>query len=319
MVVDVKSGTAAAGLRYRTYRGPDNKIHETRKASVDQGWVISPRAGWTYNIKFDSNFVKKHFFTYTKKDDRINRMVEVLREFNALIKKYPEDDKLDEKLHMIAHRIALERKLAKTLEARAESITCTCGHVQRLHVCKTCGHDYQKHWDRNYGWRRYCIEQPRCNCRANTANAFKCLGDGCTCAGYATKAPAYFAHRVAEGKSSPRGDVRIENPLWGAPTDVNTAIILNRIPDALFRHVIGQSIWNVETTPGSRWYAGDQRSLQWDFQQIGCVINVDLTQDPDHWTKLRGVWVTAEKIREQGRNRTYVISHLETRYPHEPF
>jgi hypothetical protein len=313
MVMDFKTGTAAELMKYRTYHDTrDNQDHETRAPTTNQQWVIQLLNGQQIIVTFERNFAKKHLFTFSKKDKKIEEMVEVLREFNDLLQKFPKGPDLDKQLHLIAHRILLERKLKHTLEARAEGITCRCGHVQRLHLCTTCHHDYRSHRDQYGNAWAPCAEYVRnryCNCRART---FKCVGDGCACTSYVTKAPTYHNKRVAAGKG--------DNPLYGMPTDVNTAIILNKVTKTAFESVVTQSIIFAEHHP-PQWNVGDEKYLKWNFGAAlrGCVVTVDLMQDPDHWPKLQGVWVLAKKLRPQGNKFRYEVSHMGTSGRYAPF
>ena len=176
----------------------------------------------------------------------------------------------------------LNQKLRKALEHRAEKHKCTCGHYQISHKCTTCQHEEIKH-KTGGGNPTGCKEKlppvPPGTLCACANQVFLCDTPGCLCTAFSANAAAvgtYTAQRATSGK----GPV---NPLAGAATQLNTCIILDRIPVEKFKSVVINSFETAET-PAFTWAINDQKNLTWDFAIPNCIINASLGLDPGAWT-----------------------------------
>lgn len=298
-------------LTYRTFtHTPSGKERLTREATANQEWVFQASGGKKFTIKFANNFSKKHLFTYSKKTANVGLLAYYIWEQSGK----PEGK--DTENWLKAEQVALNQKLEKTLEHRAEKTLCTCGHMLALHVCKTCSHPRAKHLTGS-GNPTACKELKGdgspCAC---TPLDEKCGGAGgtpCTCAGFSSTVGAYATSRTASGKG--------DNPLAGAGTEKNTSLVLSMIPKADFEKVVVDSIKAVETDAFS-WATNDDKELKWDFgaSRKGCIVQVDLSQSSDAWGKLQGVWVKAKKLSlATATDHVYQVFHMETGGAHAPF
>jgi hypothetical protein len=106
-----------------------------------------------------------------------------------------------------------------------------------------------------------------------------------------------------------------DNPLQGAATQLNTCIILDRIPMDKFKSVVIKSFETAET-PAFTWAINDEKHLTWDFGIPNCIINASLGQDPGSWTSGTHTQVLAQKISATPAGggmpalNTYKIVHL---------
>lgn len=277
---------------------------QTRKLTLDQEWVFGGTGGTNLMIKFDSNFFKKHLFTYSKKT------AEVAQNAYLLSKAAGDPPGRELEFWLQAELTKLNQKLRKALEHRAERYKCTCGHYQVSHKCTNanCKHEEIKH---KTGTGNPCpckvtLQQPPpahlCGC-AN--QVFHCDIPACPCTAFNVNPAAvgiYAAQRAASGKGP-------DNPLAGAATQLNTCIILDRIPMEKFKSVVINSFETAET-PAFTWAINDQKDLTWDFAVPNCIINASLGQDPGAWTSGTQTQVVAQKISTTPALNTYKIVHL---------
>lgn len=275
----------------------------TRKLTLDQEWVFGGSGGVDIMIKFDKNFFKKHLFTYSKKTNEVAQIAFFLSKEAG----DPPGREMD--FWLQAELIKLNQKLRKALEHRAEAFRCTCGHYLISHACTNCGHGPAKH-KTGSGANCACKEDTgagiKCGCTTYTN---RCVESGCACGGFTnTPTGAYATSRSNSGKGP-------DNPLQGAPTQVNTCIILDRIPMEKFKDVVIKSFETAETTSHT-WAINTEKHLTWDFGIANCVVNASLGQAPKDWTTSTGVTVSTKKLSftpaSSGKRDlyTYQVFHL---------
>lgn len=277
------------------------RLTRVPEASVE--WQISAKNAKTYLISFDKNFSKKHLYTSTKKDDKVQ----------AEAKKLWEAASQDERNAWWwqgwwwSYPTELVEQAQKTLdEAKFKK---QLGHRSALEgdVCTACGHPEKSHKTGSGAW---------CNCKFVMPTGSQC---GCTVgAGFASRNP-YAEKRTAQGK--PTAD-----PLAGARTNVNTIVLLNKIPLATLKNTISDAIIAKEaalTLAGTTWAQGkvgldaDCEHIRLDFGASlkGCVLQVKADQDYDDWDEFQGVEVAVKNLHSTDPKKPrYAIVHMHDKF-----
>jgi hypothetical protein len=264
-------------------------------------WQITARNAKTYIISFEKNFSKKHLYTSTKKHDKVQ----------AEAKKLWDAASAEDKKKWwwqgwwYSYPTELVERAQKTLdEAKFKK---QLGHRSALEgdVCTTCGHPEKSHKTGTGVW---------CNCKFPVpANP----GGLCGCAvgaAFASRNP-YAEKRTAQGKPT-------VDPLAGARANVNTVLLLNRIPASKLREVIGDAIIAKEAAlalAGRTWAQGnvgldvDCEHVDLDFGAAlkGCVLQVTANQAFDDWDERQGVTVSVKNLHSTDPKKPrYAIVHM---------
>ncbi len=267
-------------IAYEKYTGADKAEHLSRVATANTSWSITATNKKVYAIKFDSNFVKKHLYTSTKKTDKVAAKAEEL--FAAAGKP---QGKTAADYRVQAQKLLDEEKFKKQLGHRTQEEQLICGN---------CGHERKKHFTGSGG--PLPVPGP------------KCKHPGCTCTGWSEKT-AYADHRKAQNKPT-------HNPVAGATTEKNSVIWLNKIDKASFEKVIVESIVAKEAAlakSGKTWDVGGEH-VDWDFGAAnkGCVIYFETGQTPDQWLQKQGVEVLVKQGTPVVADKpVYIVVHME--------
>lgn len=268
----------------------------TRKSCAHQEWVFgATTGGHEFMIRFDKNFFKKHLFTYSKKTDVVANRA---RELWEAAGKPPGRDL---EFWVQAETEKLFNKLTKSTSARSEAKMCRhCKKFFNVHICSGCNHTMDLHIN-SHGNRKNCAHVG-CGCLIAHPVTFDCPTGGTQ---FVASTGDYANQRGAKGKPD-------ANPLAGAQTHRNTCLILDRIPMTDFKTVLISALEALET-PAFTWptdplvpvngpvppnYHGPAgKEVHWDFgaTRLGCVIKVDLSQDPSTWVKKQGMKVSMVK------------------------
>ena len=256
-------------IEYEKYIGTDTLEHITRKATANTTWTIQAINGVTYAIKFDKNFVKKHLYTSTKKNDK------VLAKANELFiaDGSPKDKTLID-YSVLAQKELDEAKFIKQLTHRS---------TDEQTNCSICGHKREKH--------HFPPEQPlilpftatvKCKHSFNTPFGYKCI-----CTGFRGK---YEEQRTNQLKPT-------VNPLAGATTKKNTVIWMNKIDRATFEAVVVNSIIAKEKALGITTWNSAGEHITWDFGATnkGCVVLIDIDKLSADWEQLQGVVIVVNQ------------------------
>jgi hypothetical protein len=275
------------------------RLTRVPEASVE--WQISAKNAKTYIISFEKNFSKKHLYTSTKKNDKVQAEAKNLWEAASAEDKkkwwwqgwwYSYPPELVER----AQKTLDEAKFKKQL-----------GHRSALEgdVCTACGHPEKSHKTGSGVW---------CNCKfAVPANA----GGLCGCAvgaALVSRNP-YAEKRTAQGK--PTAD-----PLAGARAPVNTVLLLNKIPVSKLKEVISDAIIAKEAALAlaAKTWAEGKVGLELDCEHVdldfgaalkGCVLQVTANQAFDDWDEHRGVKVSVKNLHSADvKKPRYAIVHM---------
>lgn len=153
-------------------------------------------------------------------------------------------------------------------------------------LCKTCGHEEKRH-------------------KTGSGNPAACKEpkpsgpDGkCGCTNFQPD-HRYLEKRKAQHKP-------FENPLAGATTAKTTYIVMNEIPKDRFEKVLVDSITGAITD----WAANTEKHLTWNFDKLGAVITVDISQQPKDWAKAKGVEIGVKNITSDQTKPTFEVFHL---------
>lgn len=277
------------------------RLTRVPEASVE--WQISAKNAKTYLISFDKNFSKKHLYTSTKKDDKVQ--AEAKKLWDAASKE--ERNAWWWQGWWWSYPTELVEQAQKTLdEAKFKK---QLGHRSALEgdVCTACGHPEKSHKTGSGAW---------CNCKFVMPTGLQC---GCTVgAGFASRNP-YAEKRTAQGK--PTAD-----PLTGARTNVNTVVLLNKIPLATLKNTISDAIIAKEAAlalAGTTWAQGkvgldaDCEHIKLDFGASlkGCVLQVKADQDYDDWDEFQGVEVAVKNLHSTDPKKPrYAIVHMHDKF-----
>ena len=244
---------------YEEYVGTDGHKHKTRVATANSQWVVKATDGKVLTIKFDKNFVKKHIFTYTKKD--ITGGASIMDMSILDLQDLPNKAKN-----------ANDAKLLKQAKHRTND-------EQRL-LCKTCGHEEKRH---KTGSGR---PAPKCKDKAPDGIT-PCPCTVCNPFVSADPVAIYEKNRTAKGKPT-------TNPLAGATTNKTTYIIMNEIPKNKFENTVAHTIlaetwtrgdkkhidWNFNTPGCVITVEVDKAPNQWAKGKGATVSIEDVTNDP---------------------------------------
>jgi hypothetical protein len=297
-------------ILYEKYTDSTGTERETRVAPGTMEWMITAKNKKTYVITFENNFAKKHLYTETKKEAKVAQEAKRLwdelsrEEWKAWLWKgywlsYPPEI------------LAKARKNVNEAKFRTQS-----HHRSGLEgeICSACKHPTKSHQTNSGNWRacKYKVNPaaPECGCAAATGGA------------YATKKP-YADKRAAQGKPT-------LEPSAGARTEVNTIIVMNKIPATTMKDVISDAIIVKEqelAVARRGWGEGnvglnaDCEAVDLDFGPAltGCVMVVRQDQGFDDWVKRRGVQVKVKDLHSGDANRPrYAVVHYEDTIPPQP-
>jgi hypothetical protein len=204
------SGSAAEYLGYEEYTPTGYTLGDKpikRQATATQEWVIQDTGGVQFILKFDKNFVKKHLFTFSKKSAAVQHAADLLFDKDGRPK-----GKEAEYL-LMAQLAALDAKLLKTLEFRAEEKTCRhckdpatgLARFRSAHLCgrADCNHPVSTHTD----------------------DSGKCNAPGCTCTGVG--ADVYCPDGVS-GAVVTRDAYYVKTPSVPLPAKPNFATVTDK-------------------------------------------------------------------------------------------
>ena len=285
-------------MKHEKYSDSSGSTRLTRVPEASVEWQISAKNGKIYLINFEKNFSKKHLYTSTKKTDKVQ--AEAKRLWNEASKKdrkkwwwqgwwwsYPSE------LVAQAQKTLDEVKFKKQL-----------GHRSALEgdVCKACGHPEKSHKTGSGNWRKckYLVSGVQCGCAVMGA--------------FASRNP-YAEKRRDQGKPT-------VDPLAGARTKVNTAVVMNKIPMSTMKGVISDAIIAKEgalALAGKTWAQGkvglesDCEHIDLDFGASlkGCVLQVTANQSYDTWVKYQGLKVAVKNLHSLDKKKPrYAIVHL---------
>lgn len=273
----------------------------TRVLEASVKWQISAKNAKTYIISFEKNFSKKHLYTSTKKNDKVQAEAKKLWDAASAEDK----KKWWYQGWWYSYPTELVEQAQKTLdEAKFKK---QLGHRSALEgdVCTACGHPEKSHKTGSNAW---------CNCKyAVLAN----LGGvcGCAVAGAFVSRNPYAETRIAQGK--PTAD-----PLAGARTTVNTVLLLNMIPVSKLKEVVSDAIIAKEAAlklAAKTWAQGntgldvDCEHVDLDFGAAlkGCVLQVTANEAYDDWAEHQGVTVSVKNLHSADVTKpTYAIVHM---------
>lgn len=267
-------------IAYEKYIGADKAEHLSRVSTASTGWSIKATNNKLYAIKFDSNFVKKHLYTSTKKADTVAAKAGELYAAAGKPQGKSAADFMEQ-----ARQLLDQAKFKKQLGHRTQ---------EEQQICGNCNHERKKHFTGSGG--PLPVPGP------------KCKQPGCTCTGWSEKT-AYADARKAKNKPT-------VNPLAGATTEKNSVIWLNKIDRVTFEKVIVDSIIAKEATlakASKTWDAGGEH-IDWDFGAAnkGCVVYFEVGQSPDQWLQKQGVEVLIKQGTPMVVNSpVYVVVHME--------
>jgi hypothetical protein len=264
---------------------------QTRTAPGTMVWLVTAVDGKVYQIRFEKNFAKKHLYTSSKKQKQVKE--EVVKLWNALSK--DEKNAYWWKGYWISYPPELWAEAQKPFDEA--KFNKQLGHRSTAEQsCHNCGHKYNKHFN-NLGGAIACTQG----------------GGGCGCMAFIS---GYGKTRQDKGKTT-------ENPLSGATTNRNTAIIMNRIPKALMENTIANAIIAKELAvagDGRTWGEGhvghdaDCEKVTLDFGVVnkGCIIEVTGGGDFSSWDEKYSVPVSIRKgLPVADANRpVYYIGHM---------
>jgi hypothetical protein len=273
----------------------------TRVAPGTMRWMITAKNKKTYVISFENNFAKKHLYTESKKSSVV--LQEAKKLWDALTEKdrkawwwkgywlsYPPE------ILVKAQKIVDEAKFKRQL-----------GHRSALEgdICSVCRHPLKSHKTGSGHWRA-------CKYKAIA------LGPECGCnvmGAYVSEKP-YHDKRVAQGKPIP-------DPLAGARTNINTIIVMNKIPADKMKEVISDAIIAKEAElglAGNPWGHGhigldadcELVSLDFGVPLTGCVMLIEAGKTYEQWDKHRGVKVKIKDLHSTDATKpTYSIVHYD--------
>jgi hypothetical protein len=290
-------------IEHEPYTDSMNVRRLTRVPEASVEWQISAKNAKTYLISFDKNFSKKHLYTSTKKGDALQAEAKKLwdaaseEQRNAWWWKgwwwsYPTE------LTDTGQKTLDEAKFKKQL-----------GHRSALEgdVCTSCGHPEKSHKTGSGAW---------CACKFVMPTGLQC---GCaTGAAFASRNP-YADKRTAQRKPT-------VDPLAGARTNINTVVLMNKIPAATLKAIISDAIIAKEAElagTGTAWAHGkvgldaDCEHVRLDFGASlkGCVLQVTANQDYDDWDKFQGVEVAVKNLHSTDPKKPrYAIVHMHGKF-----
>jgi hypothetical protein len=120
-----KTGTAADLLHFDIINHVTKNCEAlTRVSTANETWMVKDWDGEVYAIKFDSNFSKKHLYTFSKKTDNTAQKAAQLSATSG---------KTDAENWHDAEEELLKGKIAKALDKRAVANVCACGHLFNQH------------------------------------------------------------------------------------------------------------------------------------------------------------------------------------------
>ena len=255
--------TAEELMAYEEYSDGSGAKHQTRKATGQQEWFITAKNKKTYCVKFDKNFVKKHLYTSSKKQDEIQKLAQQL---------YVADGSPKGKTWMDYREKAQaqkdEAKFGKQLGHRSKDEQA---------VCVTCGHPRDKHTTGSGAPTPCKVE--------------KSPGVKCGCGHFVGQ---YEKKRTDENKPT-------INPLAGATTSKNTIIWLNKIPKSDFESTVSDAIIAKENELAKAtktWNTADGEHIDWNFgnSNLGCVLDAEFGKPMDQWVKKSGAKVSIKAL-----------------------
>lgn len=283
----LSTGTAADLLTFQKFDHLERGERLTRVATANQDWIVRDWDGETYVIKFDSNFSKKHLFTFTKKEDRVKA------------KAHEESEKPGQKDQEAenwrrAEQALLLGKIMKNLDKRAVANICNCGHP---------------------------FSAPGANPKHPGGGA--CTGGGCGCTKFETPyaLARKYVHKPTEdplaGARTTKNTCIILN--W-IPRAEFEEVVVKSIQ--AFEKPTGWTKGNALAVPAGAG-ALSQRKLRWDFGlgRMGAIIKAEkIAIAPFYtFTNYRGCYIGAEKIGTDVGRQTWKIYHMETQAPYVPF
>jgi hypothetical protein len=288
-------------IGYEKYDDTSGGKRLTRVPEAKLEWQISAKNSKVYIISFDNNFSKKHLYTSTKKHDKVQ--AEAKKLYDASSKE--EKNRWWRQGWWWNYPTELVEKAQKTLdEAKFKK---QLGHRSPLEgdICTACGHPEKSHKTGSNNWRDCKYPVP-----ANPGGLCGCAVQ----AGYTSRNP-YAEGRTAKGK--PTAD-----PLSGARTQINTAVVTDKIPAAKMKDVISDAIIAKEkelVADGKTWAQG-HTGLDVDCEHVdlnfgvalkGCVLQVTAGQSYDEWVEKQGITVSVKNLHSVDPARPkYAIVHL---------
>ena len=177
------------------------------------------------------------------------------------------------------HLFTFTKKPVKPEDMEAANVakmTKQAGHrtdEEQGRLCKHCGHGQKRH---------------ETGSKAPVACKEPVLGKTpptCGCMTFENADNTYEVGRAAKNKPT-------TNPLAGATCRKSTYIVMNEIDKAKFEKVVVDSIKGAETG----WANGHEKNLDWNFDKVGAVVNVDLDKLPADWVKAKGIQVGVKNI-----------------------
>ncbi len=124
--VTQQTGTAADLLHYDKIQHTTKQCERlTRVATASENWILKDWDNEAYCIRFDSNFSKKHLFTFSKDQQRT---VEKAKDLAKTSGKGDLENWHDAEMEL------LKGKIAKNLDKRAVAGICNCTHTFIQHL-----------------------------------------------------------------------------------------------------------------------------------------------------------------------------------------
>lgn len=291
--VSLNTGTAADLLQYEKIHHVTKQAERlTRVSTADQEWIVKDWDGELYVIKFDSNFSKKHLFTFSKDVEKTK--TEASNEAQK-----PGQAGKDAENWEKAELALLQNKIIKNLDKRAVADRCHCGHTFTQHLVP----------DPPPAHKKKLVACPICA--------------GAPCTGFKTPygiARKYVGKPTEDplaGATTNKNTCIILN--WVPKSEFEQVVV-----QSIQAHEKGP-LGGVAWTKGDplRVNVNDQKVLRWDFglARKGVIVVADRTKpanDPDRFKNFQGCYVKAKKIGTAIGKQTWQIFHMETN-AHPPF
>lgn len=281
-MVTLNTGTAADLLHFETIRHVTKNCERlTRVPTSNESWIVKDWDGETYHIHFDSNFSKKHLFTFSKDHPKTQLKAQQLA---ATSGKSDVENWHDAEIEL------LKNKIAKNIDKRAVADSCSCHHTFGNHLipntspppqkvpgsCTICGYAICAAFQTPYGIARQYVGKPTHDPLAGA----KTTKNTCIILNWIPKVE--FESVVVQSLQA------VEKPSGWA----------NGQPLAV---TVGQS-----------------RCLKWDFTvgRKGAIIVAEKTAaGAFNYTDFQACWVQARKTASAMRNQTWEIYHMDTGSP----